>query len=81
MPEKKMSFYYSFIQYFPTRWLTLDHAFRQVVDQWLALSEYFLHYVPLKRHLKIVMSSEKYLKIVSYLKRKDMLTEFKFVGS
>jgi len=35
--------------------------------------------MPLKKYLKYVISSPKYLKILSYIKGKDMLSELEFI--
>ena len=80
MPEKKDP-KQQFHSVHPKRWPTLGPAICHVIDLWPALLECFLYYVPLKKHLKNAVLSAKYLKIVSYLKRKNVLAELKFVYS
>ena len=77
--KKKCVPYNSFIQHLSTIWLTLGPSVCWTIDHWLALLKYFLHCMPLKKHLKNAVTSAKYLKIVIYLKRKYMLAELKFV--
>lgn len=69
-----------FIKHVPSRWLTLEPAASRLLEQWPALIEYFLKFIPAKKDQK-EMGKAKYQSIVKYLKKKTMKCEVSFVLS
>ena len=72
---------HKFVKHVPTRWLTIGEAASRLMEQWPALTECFLEFVPKKNSLKYLMSNAKYLKIVSWLKKQTMKAEIEFIIS
>ncbi|XP_062556179.1 uncharacterized protein LOC134221020 [Armigeres subalbatus] len=68
-----------FIKHVSSRWLTLEGAAERLLEQWTALIEYFLNFIP-KKHSALSKSSG-YLKIYRLLTKKTMKAEVLFVSS
>lgn len=60
-----------FIKHVPSRWLSVGPAAERVLEQWKALDQYFLNFIP-KNSSRQVTSSKNYKDIVKYLKQPDM---------
>ncbi len=69
----------NFIKHVSSRWLTLQPAAARVLQQWDAIIEYFLKYIPTKAtHLMGTVTCKK---IVCFLKKKTIKAELCFVVS
>jgi hypothetical protein len=66
-----------FLKHVPSRWLTLEAAAARLIEQWPAVNEYFLKFIP--QNKSSMMSTSKYKLIMSVLKQKDIKAELHFV--
>lgn len=65
-----------FIKHVPSRWLTMETAAARVLQQWIAIEEYFLRYIPASR--KSLSKTHSYQKIVELLKLPAIKAELMF---
>lgn len=68
-----------FIKHIRTRWLTIQSAANRVLEQWDAIIEYFLKYIPSKQER--FMGTMAYKRIISLLKKKTVKLELMFIKS
>nr|XP_042899394.1 uncharacterized protein LOC110283431 [Parasteatoda tepidariorum]XP_042899395.1 uncharacterized protein LOC110283431 [Parasteatoda tepidariorum]XP_042899396.1 uncharacterized protein LOC110283431 [Parasteatoda tepidariorum] len=66
-----------FLKHVTSRWLTLEPAANRVLQQWDAIVEYFLNYIPSKQSR--LMATISYKKILSFLQKKSMRAELNFI--
>ena len=69
----------AFMKHVPSRWLTIGRALARIMQQWPAILEYFLNFVPREKKLKNLLSTPKFLKIVAYIKNATMKAQLEFV--
>lgn len=60
-----------------TRWLDIDSILERVIEQWMNLKEYFLHYLPKQK--KISMTKHRYLPIKTILQTNSTLIRLNFL--
>ncbi|KAG8174803.1 hypothetical protein JTE90_002566 [Oedothorax gibbosus] len=75
--EKKAVPQHTFLKHVSSRWLTAGPACERLLEQWEAVKEYFLVFVPNRD--KKIMKSTKYKRITSTLKETGILVEANFV--
>lgn len=68
-----------FIKHISSRWLTLEESAKRIIQQWPALIEYFMNFVPKKR--ASLTKSTSYIKIVRFLNNSSMKAEVLFAES
>lgn len=71
---------HSFIKHSQTRWLTLKEAASRLLEQWPALQDYFVKFLPLQK-TNTLFNSASCKKICSFLKKSTMRAEILFVVS
>jgi hypothetical protein len=70
---------HNFLKHVPSRWVTLLGACERIVEQFPAIMEYFLKFVPLKREKTV--KSPLFKKIANYLRKDTCKAEVLFVIS
>lgn len=68
---------HTFLKHVPSRWLTAGEACMRMLEQWDAVVEYFLKYVPNQDQKQ--MKTRKYKRIAVSLKAKYILVELNLV--
>lgn len=76
--KKKLSNLH-FIKHVSSRWLTLEPAANRVLQQWDAIVDYFLNFIPSKQSR--LMGTISYKKIISFLQKKSIKAELIFISS
>lgn len=69
----------NFIKHVSSRWLTLEQAAERLLQQWQALVEYFLNFIPKKR--SALSTKPAYLKINRMLNKPTIKAEVLFAAS
>lgn len=77
--KKKEIPQHKFLKHVNSRWLTLGPAIERILEQWEAINEYFLKFIPLKTSHQ--MKSSGYDRICALLKKKTMKCELLFLLS
>lgn len=65
------------VNHVPSRWLTLGAAAERLFEQWPAIEEYFLRYIP--REQKNILTTKTYKTIKEIISKKTIKGELKFV--
>lgn len=68
---------HSFIKHVPSRWLTIQPAAERLIEQWPAVLEYFLKFIP--NNCKSISKTPKYKLIRDILKKPSIKVETYFV--
>ena len=67
---------HKFVKHVPSRWLTLQQSCERLVEQYPAMEEYFLKYIPRSR--SSLMKTNKYKTICSLIKQETMKAKIFF---
>jgi len=68
-----------FIRYVDSRWLSVEPCASRAIEQWPAIQEYFLRFVP--KNNKDLEKKDSYKKMLKFVKQPSLLAELHFIVS
>lgn len=66
-----------FVKHISTRWLTIAPAAARLMEQWMAIEEYFLKYIP--KNCPYIEKTATYKPIRDFIKKLTMKAQIRFV--